>query len=63
MENRLLLELEEEYSPITRLVELGRQKKYISIDDILQVLPEAEKDIELLEEVFRHYWQRGSGLR
>ena len=52
MENRLLLEVDEEYSPVARLIELGRQKKYVTIDDILHVLPEAEKDIEQLEEAF-----------
>jgi RNA polymerase primary sigma factor len=52
MENRLLLEVDEEYSPIARLIELGRQKKYVTIDDILHVLPEAEKDLEQLEEAF-----------
>ena len=52
MENRLLLEVEEEYSPIARLIEFGRQKKYVTIDDILHVFPEAEKDIEQLEEAF-----------
>jgi RNA polymerase primary sigma factor len=34
------------------LIELGRQKKYVTIDDILHVFPEAEKDIEQLEEAF-----------
>lgn len=52
MENRLLLEVEEEYSPIAPLIELGRQKKYVTIDDILHFFPEAEKDIEQLEEAF-----------
>jgi len=52
MENHLLVEMDEEYSPIARLVELGRQKKYVTIDDILQFLPEAEKDVEQLEEAF-----------
>jgi len=52
MENRLLLEVEEEYSPIARLIELGRQKKYVTIDDILHFFPETEKDIEQLEEAF-----------
>ncbi len=47
-----MLELEEEYSPIARLIELGRQKKYVTIDDILLVFPEAEKDVEQLEEAF-----------
>ncbi len=52
MENHLLIEAEEEYSPITQLIELGRQKKYVTIDDILHFFPEAEKDIEQLEEAF-----------
>ena len=52
MENRLLVEVNEEYSPIARLIELGRQKKYVTIDDILHFFPEAEKDIEQLEEAF-----------
>ena len=52
MENRLLVERDEEYSPIARLIELGRQKKYVTIDDILHFFPEAEKDIEQLEEAF-----------
>jgi RNA polymerase primary sigma factor len=52
MENRYLVEVDEEYSPMARLIELGRQKKYVTIDDILHFFPEAEKDIELLEEAF-----------
>ena len=52
MENRLLVEVEEEYSPIARLIELGRQKKFVTFDDILHFLPEAEKDLEQLEEAF-----------
>jgi RNA polymerase primary sigma factor len=52
MENRLLVELDEEYSPIARLIELGRQKKYVTIDDILHFFPEAEQDIDQLEEAF-----------
>jgi RNA polymerase primary sigma factor len=52
MENRLLVEVEEEYSPIALLIELGRQKKYVTFDDILHFFPEAEKDIEQLDEAF-----------
>jgi RNA polymerase primary sigma factor len=52
MDNPLLLEVDEEYSPIARLIELGRQKKYVTIDDILLFFPEAEKDVEQLEEAF-----------
>jgi RNA polymerase primary sigma factor len=52
MENRYLVEVDEEYSPIARLIELGRKKKYVTIEDILRFFPEAEKDIEQLEEAF-----------
>ncbi len=52
MENHLLVEVNEENSPIARLIELGRQKKHATIDDILHFFPEAEKDIEQLEEAF-----------
>jgi RNA polymerase primary sigma factor len=43
---------EEEYSAIARLIELGRQKGYVTIDDILHFFPEAEQDVEQLEEAF-----------
>ncbi len=48
----LITEEEEEYSPIARLIELGRQKSYVTIDDILHFFPEAEQDVEQLEEAF-----------
>ncbi len=43
---------DEEYSALARLVELGRQKSYVTIDDILHFFPEAEQDVEQLEEAF-----------
>jgi RNA polymerase primary sigma factor len=43
---------DEEYPAIARLVELGRQKSYVTIDDILHFFPEAEQDVEQLEEAF-----------
>jgi len=48
----LFEEDEEEYSPIARLIELGRQKSYVTLDDILHFFPEAEQDVEQLEEAF-----------
>jgi RNA polymerase primary sigma factor len=45
-------EEEEEYPAIARLIELGRQKSYVTIDDILHFFPEAEQDVEQLEETF-----------
>jgi RNA polymerase primary sigma factor len=43
---------EDEHPVIARLIELGRQKSYITIDDILGFFPDAESDIDQLEEVF-----------
>jgi RNA polymerase primary sigma factor len=43
---------EDEYSAIARLIELGRQKSYVTIDDILHFFPDAEQDVEQLEEAF-----------
>jgi len=47
-----VVEEEEEYPAIARLIELGRQKSYVTIDDILHFFPEAEQDVEQLEEAF-----------
>jgi RNA polymerase primary sigma factor len=55
MEDPLLMGVEEddeEYSALARLIELGRQKSYVTIDDILHFFPEAEQDVEQLEEAF-----------
>lgn len=52
MEKILIVEEEEEYPAIARLIELGRQKTYVTIDDILHFFPEAEQDVEQLEEAF-----------
>ena len=43
---------DEEYPAIARLIELGRQKNYVTIDDILHFFPEAEQDVGQLEEAF-----------
>lgn len=43
---------EEEHPAIARLIEIGRQKSYVTIDDILTFFPEAESDVDQLEETF-----------
>ena len=48
----LLDDEDDEYPAIARLIELGRQKSYVTIDDILHFFPEAEQDVEQLEETF-----------
>ncbi len=52
MEKLLISDDEEEFPAIARLVELGRQKSYVTLDDILHFFPEAEQDVEQLEEAF-----------
>ncbi len=39
-------------SPITRVLELGREKGYVTIDDVMSFFPGAEQDISQLEEAF-----------
>ncbi len=47
-----LIDDDDDFPAIARLIELGRQKSYVTIDDILQFFPEAEQDVEQLEETF-----------
>jgi len=52
---KILEEIEEEkveYPAVARLLELGREQGYITIDDILKIFPEAEQDVDQLEEAF-----------
>jgi RNA polymerase primary sigma factor len=50
--DKLLIAEDEEFPAIARLVELGRQKSYVTLDDILHFFPEAEQDVQQLEEAF-----------
>jgi RNA polymerase primary sigma factor len=43
---------EEESPAVARLIAIGRQKSYVTIDDILSFFPEAEQDADQLEETF-----------
>jgi RNA polymerase primary sigma factor len=54
IDDELLKGIEEpdEHPAIARLIELGRQKSYVTIDDILSFFPEAENDVDQLEEAF-----------
>jgi len=52
---RLLEEIEEQHEkgyPIASLIELGREKGYVTLDDISTILPESELSISQLEEIF-----------
>jgi RNA polymerase primary sigma factor len=50
--DKLLIVEDEEFPAIARLIEMGRQKSYVTLDDILQFFPEAEQDVQQLEEAF-----------
>ena len=54
IDDELLSGIEEsnEHPAIARLIALGRQKTYVTIDDILGLFPEAEQDVDQLEEAF-----------
>ena len=55
MEEELVTFNSEEYendSAIAQLVEYGRQKSIVTIDDILRFFPDAEQDVDQLEEAF-----------
>ena len=57
MNRKKIIEIDEnessaDFSAISKLIELGRKKAYITINDILKFFPEAEQDVEQLEEAF-----------
>jgi RNA polymerase primary sigma factor len=41
-----------EFSPISLLIALGREKSYVTLDDILKYFPKPETDMDQLERVF-----------
>jgi RNA polymerase primary sigma factor len=43
---------EQPISPIEQLVEIGREKGFVTIEDILSIFPEAERDLDQLEEAY-----------
>ena len=43
---------EEEHPSISQLIELGKERGYVTIDDILSVFPEVERDIDQLEDAY-----------
>jgi RNA polymerase primary sigma factor len=46
------VQVEEENPAIEQLLELGKERGFVTIDDILGVFPEAERDLDQLEEVY-----------
>jgi RNA polymerase primary sigma factor len=47
-----VLTAEEEHPGISQLIELGKERGYVTIDDILAVFPEVERDIDQLEDAY-----------
>jgi RNA polymerase primary sigma factor len=47
-----LEEKEDRHNAVARLIELGRRKSFVTYDDILKFFPEAEQDVDQLEEAF-----------
>jgi len=39
-------------SPIAQIFRLGREKSYVTYEDILRFIPQPEKELELVERVF-----------
>jgi RNA polymerase primary sigma factor len=54
IDEELLHDIDEQdgHPAIARLIELGRQKSFVTIDDILSLFPDAEQDVDQLEEAF-----------
>jgi len=55
IDESLLTVIEEEkpeFPAVSRIVELGREQGYVTIDDILRIFPDAEQDVDQLEEAF-----------
>jgi RNA polymerase primary sigma factor len=45
-------EKEDRHNAVAKLIELGRKKSYVTYDDILLFFPDAEQDLDQLEEAF-----------
>ena len=50
-ENKLIIEVDQSVAT-ARLVEFGKRQGYVTYDDILKILPEAEEDSDWLESAF-----------
>ena len=51
-DNNLTTNPIEDYSPLARLVQLGREKSYITLDDILVFFPKPEQHLEQIDRIF-----------
>jgi RNA polymerase primary sigma factor len=51
--------LQEESTPIERLIDLGDSQGYVTYDDVMEAIPEAELNIEQLEDALAALIERG----
>jgi RNA polymerase primary sigma factor len=62
--NKLLIDVKDEREiAVARLVELGQQKGFVTYDDILEILPEAEQDQDQIETAFAALFAAGIELQ
>ena len=62
-ENKLLIDVSDEKGiAVARLVELGQKKGFVTYDDILEILPDAEQDPDHLEMAFAALLYAGVAL-
>jgi RNA polymerase primary sigma factor len=47
-----VLSVDEEHPGIAKLIDLGKERGYVTIDDILAIFPEVERDIDELEDAY-----------
>ena len=50
--NKTMMDEDQDSSALGRLLEYGRKKTYVTYDDILQFFPDAEQDLDRLEEAY-----------
>lgn len=50
--NKTMIDEDQDSSALGRLLEYGRKKTYVTYDDILQFFPDAEQDLDQLEEAY-----------
>lgn len=43
---------DKKFSPIAQIFQLGRDKSYVTYEDILRFIPQPERDLDLVDRVF-----------
>ncbi len=61
-EDQVTLQFLSPQETLTHLLKIGREKGFVSYDDVLQVMPEAENNIEQLDDIFASLFEQGISL-